>query len=46
MSGRGLQQLLDADLGINLIVRVRLMSKQLLDKADVGTAFEHVRGKM
>lgn len=37
-------QLRDGDLGVDGGCLQLLVSKQLLDKADVGTVFEHVRG--
>jgi len=39
-----LDQLLDADLGVNLRRFELLVAEQLLDEADVRAAFEHVRG--
>src|SRR5271166_1435118 len=39
--GVDLFQLLDRDLGVNLGGREFGMAKELLDKADIGAAFEH-----
>ncbi len=43
-SGVDFEQLLDAHLGVNLCGLQVFVAKQLLDKADVRAAFEHVRG--
>ena len=42
-AGVNLLKLFDADLGINRRRLQLFMSKQLLDKPDVGSVFQHVR---